>query len=179
MIAFRRILVPTNLGAPSKEAIRYGVALAQQSGARLFLLHVLNSDDYDAVVEAERVLEKLVPESSDGTEPSPDDVVRTVARADLESLLTPEEERATHAEFLLRPSGPEGPHTVIAECAREAGIDLLVMGKHGLGRLEHMLGGSVTEKVVRHAPCPVLVVRQPGQTPVQLDEVAQTVNRRT
>jgi nucleotide-binding universal stress UspA family protein len=171
MIAFRRILVPTNLGAPSKEAIRYGVALAQQFGARLFLLHVLRTDDYDAAVEAERVLEKLVPESGDGIEPSPDDVVRTVARADLESLLTAEEERETRAEFLLRPSGPDGPHSAIAECAREAEIDLLVMGKHGIGRLEHMLGGSVTEKVMRHAPCPVLVIRQPGPKPVQLDDV--------
>ncbi|MEQ1758007.1 MAG: universal stress protein [Vicinamibacterales bacterium] len=160
MIAFTRVLVPTNLGEPSKAAIKYGVALATQFGAQLFLLHVLRSEDFDDAVEAERVLEQLVPEERRG-EPTPDEVVRTVARADLRRLLTPEEEQATRAEYLLRPAGVDGPHAAITQCARESGIELIVMGKHGLGRVERMLGGSVTEKVLRLAPCPVLVVRHP------------------
>ncbi len=159
MIALTQILVPTNLGEPSKIAIRYAVALAQQFGARVFLLHVLRSEDYDAAIEAERVLEQLVPE---GAQPSQDEVIRIVARADLRQLLSPEDERATRAEYLLRPAGSDGPHVAIIECARELGIDLVVMGKHGLGRIEHMLGGSVTEKVVRQASCPVMVVKHPS-----------------
>jgi nucleotide-binding universal stress UspA family protein len=161
MIAFSRILIPTNLGAPSKEAIRYGVSLARRFGARLFLLHVLRDEDYDAAVEAERVLEELVPDGAT-REPSADEVARTVARADLQQLLTQQEERETRAEFILRPAGPDGPHVAIADFARESEIDLIVIGKHGLGRIEHMLGGSVTEKVLRLAHCPVLVVKHPG-----------------
>jgi len=161
MIAFSRILIPTNLGDPSKEAIRYGVGLARSFGARLFLLHVLRDKDYDAAVEAERVLEELVPDGAT-REPSADEVARTVARADLEQLLTQQEERDTRAEFILRPAGADGPHVAIVEFARESEIDLIVIGKHGLGRLEHMLGGSVTEKVLRLAQCPVMVVKHPG-----------------
>jgi nucleotide-binding universal stress UspA family protein len=160
MIAFTRVLVPTNLGEPSKAAIAYGVALAKQSGAQLFLLHVLRSEDFDDAVEAERVLEQLVPEARTGV-PSQDEVVRTVARTDLRRLLSPDEEQATRAEYLLRPAGDDGPHAAIAQCAREYGIELIVMGKHGLGRVERMLGGSVTEKLLRLAPCPVLVIRHP------------------
>jgi universal stress protein A len=161
MIAFSRILIPTNLGDPSKEAIRYGVGLARSFGARLFLLHVLRDKDYEAAVEAERVLEELVPDGAT-REPSADEVARTVARADLEQLLTQQEERDTRAEFILRPAGADGAHVAIVEFARESEIDLIVIGKHGLGRLEHMLGGSVTEKVLRLAQCPVLVVKHPG-----------------
>ncbi len=162
MIAFTRILVPTNLGEPSKAAIKFGVALARQFDAKLFLLHVLRNEDYDAVIEAERVLEKLVPEAEPG-EPNPEEVVRTVARADLQQLLNPYDERATGAEYLLRPVGTMGAPAAIADCARQIGIDLIVMGKHGLSRIEHMLGGSVTEKVVGLSACPVMVVKHPGQ----------------
>jgi nucleotide-binding universal stress UspA family protein len=51
--------------------------------------------------------------------------------------------------------------------AAEAGIDLIVMGTHGRGGLVHMLLGSVTEKVVRAAPCPVLTVREHQQAPAE------------
>jgi len=176
MIAFTRILVPTNLHGPSKEAVRYGVALARQFDAKLFLLHVLRNEDYDAVVEAERVLETLAPEGSQSGEPNPDEVARTVARADLQQLLNPQEETATSAEYLLRPSGTDGPAAAIADCAREMDIDLIVIGKHGMGRIEHMLGGSVTERVLGQAPCPVLVVRHPGAAQVMneaLSEIAE------
>ena len=173
MIALTRILVPTNLGEPSKLAVKYGVALSRQFKAQLFLLHVLRSGDYDAAVEAERVLEQLVPEGAQlqgGPGPSADDVVRTVARADLRQLLSPEDEKDTRAEYLLRPAGADGAHAAIAECARAMRIELIVIGKHGLGRIEQMLGGSVTEKLVRQAPCPVMIVKHPGHEFVLPDD---------
>jgi nucleotide-binding universal stress UspA family protein len=46
-------------------------------------------------------------------------------------------------------------------CATDLRVELIVMGKHRLGFVEHLLAGSVTEKVVRHAPCPVLIVQHP------------------
>jgi nucleotide-binding universal stress UspA family protein len=52
------------------------------------------------------------------------------------------------------------PHTEIVEAARELGADLIVLSTHGHTGLTHALLGSTAEKVVRHAPCPVLVVRE-------------------
>ena len=54
-----------------------------------------------------------------------------------------------------------GPAEAIVACARELDVELIVMGKHHLGFVEHLLTGSVAEKVMRHAPCPVLIVQHP------------------
>ena len=165
MIALTRILVPTNLGEPSKAAVTYGVALARQFGAQLFVLHVLPEEDFDAVVEAERVVETLLPgalpEALPPVAANPDAVVRNAAREELQQLLNAEEEANTHAEYVLRAIGTGGPGDAIADAARELGIELIVIGKHRLGLVEHLIAGSVTEKVVRQAPCPVLIVKYP------------------
>jgi nucleotide-binding universal stress UspA family protein len=161
VFALNRILVPTNLGKPSQAAIIYGVEFARQFGAKLFLMHVLEPKQLEAVLETERVLEVLAPDDggAGAREPSPLEVERNAAREDLARLLDVEDERATRAEYLLRPSGPAGPSDAIIACARELEVELIVMGKHHLGFVEQLLGGSVAEKVVRHAPCPVLIVQ--------------------
>lgn len=163
VFALNRILVPTNLGEPSRAAVQYGVAFARQFGAKLFLLHVLDAKGLDAVLETERVLEVLSPDAAErpSGDPSPLEVARNAARHDLARLLTPADEHDTHAEYLLRASGVAGASDAIVACARELEVELIVMGKHHLGFVEHMLAGSVAEKVVRHAPCPVLVVQNP------------------
>ena len=163
MFALNRILVPTNLGEPSRTAIQYGVAFARQFRAKLFLLHVLDAKDLDAVLETERVLEVLSPDESERAAPEPSalEVARNAARHDLGRLLDQQEERDTRAEYLLRGSGMAGPGEAIVACARELEVELIVMGKHHLGFVEHLLAGSVAEKVIRHAPCPVLIVQHP------------------
>jgi nucleotide-binding universal stress UspA family protein len=161
MFALKRILVPTNLGEPSKAAIRYGVAFARQFGARLILVHVLAPKEFDAAIETERVMEALLPEEQPAPEPDPVAVVRNAAREQLGRLLTAQEERDTQAEYLLRPVGAGGSGDEIVACARELDVELVVMGKHRLGFVEHLMAGSVTEKVMRHAPCPVLIVQHP------------------
>jgi len=164
VFALTRILVPTNLGDPSRAAIQYGVAFARQFGAQLYLLHVLDGKAFDAALETERVLEVLSAEGGDsavGNDPSPLEVARNAARHELERLLGADDERDTRAEYLLRASGMAGPADAICACARELGVELIVMGKHHLGFVEHMIAGSVAERVVRHAPCPVLIVQSP------------------
>ena len=165
MFALTRILVPSNRGEPSKTAVKYGVAFARQFGAKLFLLHVLDAKDFDAAIETERVLETLLPGEpftrSVSSEPSLDDVAKNAAREDLGRLLSPQEERDTHAEYLLRAGGVGGPGDAIVACAKELGVELIVMGKHRLGFVEHLLAGSVAEKVMGRAPCPVLIVQHP------------------
>lgn len=169
VFALTRILVPTNLGGPSRTAIRYGVAFARQFSSKLFLVHVLDAKDLDAALETERVLEVL---SSDeaappASEPSPLDLARNAAQHDLGRLLALDDERATRAEYLLRPSGLAGPGDAIVACARELEVELIVMGKHHLGLVEHLIAGSVAEKVVRRAPCPVLIVQHPDAAGAQ------------
>jgi nucleotide-binding universal stress UspA family protein len=161
VFALTRILVPTNLGEPSRTAIRYGVAFARQFRARLYLLHVLPARALEAAIETERVLEVLGPEEPAAHEPDANEIARNAAREDLGSLLRPEDERATQAEYLLRPSGLAGPPEAIVQCALELGVELIVMGKHRLGFVEHLFAGSVAERVMRHAPCPVLIVQHP------------------
>lgn len=162
MFALHRILVPTNLGEPSRAAIGYGVAFARQFGAKLFLLHVLDAQELDAALETERVLEVLAPDGEHtAAEPSALEVARNAARHDLAQLLTGDDERDTRAEYLLRGHGITGPAEAIIACARELEVELVVMGKHRIGFVEHLVSGSVAEKVLRHAPCPVLVVQHP------------------
>jgi nucleotide-binding universal stress UspA family protein len=163
VFALTRILVPTNLGEPSRAAVQYGVEFSRQFGAKLFLVHVLDAKDLDAALETERVLEVLAPDEAErpSGEPSVHDVARKAARHDLSRLLALKDEQDTHAEYLLRPSGSGGAADAIVACARELDVELIVMGKHHLSFVEHMLAGSVTEKVLRHAPCPVLIVQTP------------------
>jgi nucleotide-binding universal stress UspA family protein len=129
------ILVPVDGSPPSLAALDHAVALASDYGARLDVLHVLQSRDplaRDARVEAERETESAVERARHtlGTRVHLTTVVGEVTRA-------------------------------IIDAARQ-GVDMIVMGTHGhVGRL-HALLGSVTEGVVRNAPCPVLTVRVAG-----------------
>ena len=77
----------------------------------------------------------------------------------LNALVTAEDRAQLAAQVVMRTGN--SPAFEIAEYARDAAIDLLVMGTHGRGRVAHLLMGSVAEKVVRMAPCPVLTVRHP------------------
>ena len=104
------------------------------------------------------VLALLVGAQACFVEPSSLEVARNAARHDLARLLAFEDERDTQAEYLLRASGMGGPADAIVACARELRAELIVMGKHHLGFVEQVLAGSVAEKVVRQAPCPVLIV---------------------
>ena len=79
----------------------------------------------------------------------------------LGGLLSAQDRQEITAEYVLRQSGIGGPYVEIVRYAQERDIDLIVMGTHGRGFVAHMLMGSVAEKVVRKAPCPVLTVRHP------------------
>ena len=143
---FNRILVPTDFSPPSEAALEYARAVATRFGASLHLLHVVD-DPYRAVYAAE----VYVPE----VEGLRDDLLAYgVAR--LEDRLAASdvrELRATTAAVIGAPAWS------IVEYAGAHDIDLIIMGTHGRGGMSHLLMGSVAERVVRTAPCPVLTVR--------------------
>ena len=146
MIQLHRILVPTDFSDYSRVALEYGCAVAEKFGAELHLLHVLQD------------LVGLVPEPGLAF-PPPGDYMRELqasAERALDELPGP---LAPEGLALERATRQGAPFVEIVRYAREAEIDLIVLGTHGRSGLAHMLLGSVAEKVIRKAPCPVLTVR--------------------
>lgn len=148
MIKLQRILLPTDFSEYSAAARLYACAFAEQFGAQLHVLHVIQD------------LAPLVPEPGAALA-SPIDYLRELelnANAMLERVIDPSWAAGKTIVRAVR-QGP--PFLEIIRYAKEFDIDLIVLGTHGRGGLAHMLLGSVAEKVVRKAPCPVLTVRHP------------------
>jgi len=148
MIAFKRILVPTDFSETSGVALVYGKALAGQFGASLHVLHVLD----DALLTA------YVSEAFSPSLLRLRDEVEKDTRARLGTILTDEERRRFRAVVVLR--NGEASTEIVGYAAGQQ-IHLIVMGTHGRGGVPHILLGSVAEQVVRRGPCPVLTVRHP------------------
>jgi nucleotide-binding universal stress UspA family protein len=144
MIALKRILVPCDFSDTSVAAVRYAIALARNFGARLHVLHV-----------GDRAQSQFESEFPIGLEGAVGDAVRER----LLRIVTPQEKVELNPEFAVRPGTPAAE---IVRYAQDANIDLIVMGTHGRGLVGHMVMGSVAEKVVRTASCPVLTVRTPA-----------------
>jgi nucleotide-binding universal stress UspA family protein len=143
----KRILIPTDFSDVSEAALRYGLMLSGRLGSSLHLLHVLEDPLSNTALAQGYAL--------------PTDFIQQVernARERLGKLLTEKERVTFRAEGTIREGSP---FVEIVRYAREQQIDLIVMGTHGRGPIAHMLLGSVAEQVLRKAPCPVLVVRQP------------------
>jgi nucleotide-binding universal stress UspA family protein len=150
---FKRILVPIDFSPPSDAALEYARSVAGRYGASLQLLHVAE-DPYRAFYSAE----VFVPE----IEGLRDEILTDTTRR-LKERLRPSdvtELGATAESIIGTPAGS------IVEYAAGHDIDLIVMGTHGRGGMEHLLMGSVAERVVRTALCPVLTVREPRSAAV-------------
>jgi nucleotide-binding universal stress UspA family protein len=143
----RHILVPTDFSEPSTQAVTYAFELAQTVGAQLSLLHVIEVPAY--AIEVSLPLEHLEQD----------------ARRELARIL-PEAETAHVAVTRLVEMGV--PAQRILETATAEQVDLIVMATHGRTGLSHLVLGSVAERVVRLAPCPVLTIRPPGEGSVDL-----------
>lgn len=154
---YRRILVASDLTEASMPAMRAALHLARRLDAEVIALHV-TQPPYPANhwfvpqmpkeasffreiaarerVAAERVLEQQVADAR--VEPHDGVATRTIVTSGI-------------------------PSDVIVEVARQVEADLLVMGTHARKGLQHMVMGSVAERVLRTAPCPVLTVRAGGK----------------
>ena len=142
MIAIKKILIPTDFSETSAAAMEYGLDLAARYEAALHLLHVIEKRDVPP--DAEFPLGIF-----EG---------QTVARERLIGLLDSVQRAAFRAEFTVTVGHPS---VEIARYADAHDVYLIVMGTHGRSGVAHLLMGSVAEKVVRKAPCPVLTVRHP------------------
>ncbi len=159
MIALKKILVATDFGEPAAAALAYGRDLARQYGAALHLMYV--EDDLMARYAGDALV-LLTPDMQEDIE--------RAALTRLEALLTDADRRELHARATVLSS--LSPASVIVEYARAEKIDLIVIGTHGRGAIAHLLMGSVAERVVRLAPCPVLTIRSLEREAVAADAKA-------
>jgi nucleotide-binding universal stress UspA family protein len=146
---WKRICCPIDFSDASRAAMEVAADLARRTGAELVLLHAYPIPGYTfpdgSVVASPKMMQELA-----------DQAERHL-----------EEWRASAAQLVGAPrvstqKAVGEPAAEIVSFARSSGVDLLVVGTHGRTGLEHALMGSVAERVVRRAHCPVLTVRPPA-----------------
>jgi universal stress protein A len=143
MLNLRAILAAADFSGCSEDAFRVACALARDYRARLIVLHIATPPPFVTHGELQKVLQR------------PDGY-----RAELEGRLR--QVYSAHSRATVEYRVQDGdPAVEILGVAREARCDLIVMGTHGRTGLGRMLLGSVAEKVVRKAACPVLTVKVP------------------
>ena len=146
MTAVRRVLAPTDFSDSSKPAVRYAAEMAEKFGAELGLLHVVPDL---AMVLPDAVMPVPVP--------GPDVAEMTAAaRTALTGLASELGIARLNPTVEVRVGSPA---TEIVEAAKDLKADLLCVSTHGRTGLAHLLLGSVAERIVRYAPCPVLTIR--------------------
>jgi nucleotide-binding universal stress UspA family protein len=145
MIDLKRILTATDFSQHSQVALRYAAAFAKAFGAEVILCHVLEKPDF---------LSQFPPVAEGYFPPNLAEIHEKHARIQCEQDLA--EIGLSHARVVL----PHGnPPTEIVRAAKSENADLIIVGTHGRGAIAHLLLGSVAERVVRSASCPVLTVR--------------------
>jgi nucleotide-binding universal stress UspA family protein len=149
MITLKQILVPTDFSEPSDKAVRYAKALAEAfGGVTLHFLHVVDN----AFVHG------WTSEGYVGALPEFRERLERQARETLDKLAAASELPRSAVRLATRVGHPV---VEILRYAKEEAIDLVVLGTHGRSGLGHLLMGSVAERVVRTASCPVLTVHHP------------------
>lgn len=148
MSTYHQILVPVDGSPTSEKALDEAIRLAQLTGARLRLVHVVDELSYvNGFEPAMNYLNEIIP----------------LMREAGEKLLAHERQKAldkgVEADSVLVVEGPGRICDHVAEQARRIKADLIVVGSHGRRGIGRVLLGSDAEQIVRHAPVPVLVVR--------------------
>jgi universal stress protein A len=145
-IDLKRILVPVDFSPLSRKAIHYATRLAQQFGAKLNLFHVVEPEvppAFDGYMIAPPVISHC---ASNGYANRLDRLANSVRTAGV-----------NHVQSTVRMGLAAFE---IVEAAKELDVDLIVIATHGYTGWKHFAIGSTAERVVRAAPCPVLVVRE-------------------
>jgi nucleotide-binding universal stress UspA family protein len=142
----KKILVPIDFSDDSRKALTYALRFAEQFGATITLLHVVEPIVYPAE-------SGFVPVEMQTMAAS----MQTDAKTKLNALARQAIKPPLSGEALVRTGSP---FHEIATLAKKLDMDLIIIGTHGYTGLKHLFLGSTAERVVRYAPCPVLTVRQ-------------------
>jgi universal stress protein A len=149
-MGYRVILVPIDFSQHSKKTVDYAVRFATRYKAIIRLLHVFQVPDY-AVTQYEHRQR-----GSDDLR-NQVDVAEEIARENLSAYEDELLSRGIETQAILRVGYP---FEEIVLMANDPEIDLVIIGSHGRSRITRLLVGSTAERVVEHAPCPVLVVKE-------------------
>ena len=145
---FRKIVCPVYLDETSPQTLSYARHFAQLGDGTIYLLHVVPTDEL-------HLLRKVYqPDKSGGADIS---TAERVAREQLEAIA---QEHLSDTNYAILTQFNSNPAAGILEAQKEAGADLVVMSSHGRTGFAHLILGSVAERVVREAVCPVLTIRQ-------------------
>ena len=148
MKVFRRLLHATDFSKASRPALATAIALARQNRAPLAIAHVLSP----LVLPVGGDMAYMPPRTYEMI----DQNARQHARKQLDALVGRAKKAGVRATGILLDGAPQEQ---IPRAARRARADLLIIGTHGRTGFSKLLLGSVAERVVRVAPCPVLTVR--------------------
>lgn len=145
-LRLKRILVPVDFSPPSRKALPYALSFAAQFDAEIILLHVVEPAIYPTEmgyvpVEIETLYQTMHQSTSEK--------LAELARAQVPAAIP--------SRTMVRVGAPFQEITLAAQ---ELDVDLIVIATHGYTGLKHVFMGSTAERVVRHAPCPVLTVRE-------------------
>ena len=141
MAMLKKILAPTDFSELSGEGVRYACQLAKEVGAQVIVMNVIILDETNTTSKGEIDAHKAR---------LTEFVAKSVAHHG--------------ADVKLREVVVAGqPYSAIVDCAENEHIDLVVMSSHGRSGLSRMLIGSVTDRLLRAAKCPVLVVPSQGK----------------
>jgi nucleotide-binding universal stress UspA family protein len=169
-MAFKHLLVPTDFSDPAQLALRHATEEAALHRARVTLLHVMppsaGTDVYyitgAPVAGAGAGLDPFAGGRLAPQVPAHETVVRRDRGEEALTKLKDLVPAAYRDQWTAEVASGQ-PADAIVRIAQERDVDLIVMGTHGRTGLQHVLLGSVAEKVVRLAPCPVLTVRPKRQ----------------
>ena len=145
VLHLKKILVPTDFSETSKKAVPYALRFAEQFGCEIVLLYVV--EPATPLIGAPL-----------GVEPFTDQDEFSMAEKDLAVLAAESHTDRAHSISSLVRIG-HAPNE-ITKVAKELDADLIIIATHGYTSWQHLCIGSTTERVVRTAPCPVLVVRE-------------------
>jgi nucleotide-binding universal stress UspA family protein len=158
-LSIKSILVPTDFSPESEKALVYALGFAKQFGAKLTLVHVVEPipmadfrDSFPIVIQSEDLIAA-----------GKQQMTRLLRDLEIDPAVIEQTEVRYGRAF-----------NEITEAARAANSDIIILSTHGYTGLAHAFLGSTTERVVRHAPCPVLVVRTHEH-----DFIAGTANARS
>jgi universal stress protein A len=156
---FKRILCPVDLSPFSLEALKLAIKIAESTGAGLYLLHVIDNPFDElymkSITEADPALLELYQKEPMKRAKIMNATVEH-SRVLLKQFSHDWVERLPRVRYLVA-SG--NPFEKILDAAEMHRVDLIVLATHGRTGVRRLLIGNVAEKVVRHAPCPVLTVK--------------------
>ncbi len=147
MVDINKILFPTDFSEHSQVALPYVLKMVEKFGAHLHCLHVIDDTFQYLMAGSDNAVPVIIS----------DEELQQASQKEMDLFVTRHLNniKATMTASII----PGRPFLEIVRYAREHDIDLIIIATHGRGALASMLLGSVTEKVVRKAPCAVLTVR--------------------